>query len=59
MKRTASPNPWLFWFQKMIITSGYVALIAIVAGADISVKNTDIENVKQEDLTTYEPKTDF
>ncbi|MGZ3727440.1 MAG: hypothetical protein ACXWQQ_16710 [Pseudobdellovibrio sp.] len=32
----------LFWIRKILLTSGYLSLIAIMAGADIKIKKTDL-----------------
>ena len=42
MKQVIALNPWLQALHKIVVTSGYVALVAVVAGANVKVKNTDL-----------------
>lgn len=42
MKQVTALNLWLQGLHKIILTSGYVALVAVVAGADVKVKNMDL-----------------
>ncbi|MBY0452834.1 MAG: hypothetical protein K2P92_07355 [Bdellovibrionaceae bacterium] len=41
MKQIIALNQWLYGLRKIILTSGYIALVAVAAGADVKVKNAD------------------